>query len=472
MHRSFHFYFCQKKLNLRIGSLFSSTTEREVNLTVLFLLCQIHSITAKTVSSIMGNEASKEERQEKKIFQSPQVGEASDLYWACRSGDVDAVKQVLATTKYTDLNRLEPNGSTALHAASFFGHADIVRLLLQKRGVMRHRKNRHGSTAYEEAANDEIRQLFHRLGSNRFCEDSTNENERIFRLNDVENNNEDDENDEDNEAPDGWVGGAHGDDDVIGTIWIMKVMKTMFPSPILRSIYFYLENRQKGDSENLISFATFADELQALIKSSIPSDHPEFEKAYDLFFKYSKTKKAEHLLRLYTLETPFYRSLTPDNSGWMLCLCLFDAGCLRNRAFSGRSYRGLSMTEADLKAYQWALKRKGSILYTNTYCSTSVDETVAKEFMGSVCSEKVRVLMVFHFPEPCDAAIQLYAVSEKLPCISEYENEQEVLVLPGSIFHVVNITNDDAENLYTIYLENVLPKWNPKALRDACRDGK
>jgi ankyrin repeat protein len=97
----------------------------------------------------MGNGVSREEKQEKKILRSPNVGQASDLYRASRAGDADAVRQISATTSFNDLNHLEPNGSTALHAASFFGHPDVVRLLLQERGVMRHRKNRHGLTAYK-----------------------------------------------------------------------------------------------------------------------------------------------------------------------------------------------------------------------------------------------------------------------------------------------------------------------------------
>ncbi len=51
--------------------------------------------------------------------------------------------------------------STPLHAASFYGHKEIVQLLIEY-GCDRSQINGHGLTAYEEAANDEIRQLFKR----------------------------------------------------------------------------------------------------------------------------------------------------------------------------------------------------------------------------------------------------------------------------------------------------------------------
>ena len=123
---------------------------------------------------------------------------------SCREGDLDPVRELIASNAYVDINRLEPNGSRALHAASHFGHPEIARLLLHQHGVRRHRRNRHGLTAYEESANDEIRQIFHRsANSQRFSSDNTDEAEQLFTsVGDEEA--KDDEHDND-EAPDDWV---------------------------------------------------------------------------------------------------------------------------------------------------------------------------------------------------------------------------------------------------------------------------
>ncbi|CAF1337008.1 unnamed protein product [Didymodactylos carnosus] len=154
----------------------------------------------------MGNEQTKEEeKHETVVLRNPQVGEASPLYWACRGGDLDAVNEILSSTPFSDINRLEPNGSTALHAASFFGHTDVVRFLVQERGIIRHRKNRHGLTAYQEAPTKEIRRLFHRPSSvNRFVEENSDAPPQFIFTKD---NKEEDEGEEEEDSPDGWVQG-------------------------------------------------------------------------------------------------------------------------------------------------------------------------------------------------------------------------------------------------------------------------
>ncbi|CAF1049675.1 unnamed protein product [Didymodactylos carnosus] len=110
----------------------------------------------------MGNIQNTQRNKEERILEQPQQGEASEFYWACRDGDVGRVTQLLNSIPYDSFNRLELNGSTPLHAASYYGHSEVVRLLLHQRGCRREHLNRHGLTAYQEAQNDEIRQLFHR----------------------------------------------------------------------------------------------------------------------------------------------------------------------------------------------------------------------------------------------------------------------------------------------------------------------
>ncbi|UJR19606.1 hypothetical protein I4U23_022740 [Adineta vaga] len=83
----------------------------------------------------------------------------SDFYWACRNGDLDTVKKVLTNISLNDINRIETNGSTALHAASYYGRVDIVRILLQ-RGASTDIRNKFDKTAKEEASTDEVRALF------------------------------------------------------------------------------------------------------------------------------------------------------------------------------------------------------------------------------------------------------------------------------------------------------------------------
>jgi ankyrin repeat protein len=86
----------------------------------------------------------------------------SDFYWAYRDNKVDEVKKFLETLTQDEIDGVEPNGSTALHAAAYHGHAKIVRLLLD-RGADRAIQNKFECLPFDEAPSDEIRQLFLRI---------------------------------------------------------------------------------------------------------------------------------------------------------------------------------------------------------------------------------------------------------------------------------------------------------------------
>ncbi|CAF4808793.1 unnamed protein product [Rotaria sp. Silwood1] len=71
-----------------------------------------------------------------------------------------------------EVNRMEPNGSSALHVAAYRGHEKIVELLLQK-GASYSAVNKYNCTPLDEAKTDKIRQLIRRrMNQKRFVSDS------------------------------------------------------------------------------------------------------------------------------------------------------------------------------------------------------------------------------------------------------------------------------------------------------------
>ncbi|CAF1018046.1 unnamed protein product [Adineta ricciae] len=332
----------------------------------------------------MGNESSTNASRD-----TPRIGEASLLYWSCRNGDVQATRQILSTQHFSDMNQLEPNGSTALHAAAFFGHSQIVHLLLNEYGVIRHRKNRYGLTAYQEASTNQIRQLFQRPGYNRFC--SHDDVSSLFDT--TAPTNSQDHVPETKPSSD-WVD-IHRNmvDSYISYANFRRKFLTnpldQIPMKAACKLFFWQENTEK----------IMTRQLQAAIHGSIPTTHLEYRKARKLFLQYAKKKKLEPLLRLYSLETPFYKSLNRNNSDVLFMPLLLRLQSLEDRTFQGQSFRGLTMTNEDLKAYQWALHNKSSLIRTSSFCSTSLEEQVARQFIGpSIVTDKKRVLMVFNFP--------------------------------------------------------------------------
>jgi ankyrin repeat protein len=88
------------------------------------------------------------------------TGHTSDFYMACREGDLQKVNRLLKTMTVREVNKIEEaNNSTALHAASYFGHPYIVKRLLEV-GANVHTRNGHGLTAEQEARTEEIKKLF------------------------------------------------------------------------------------------------------------------------------------------------------------------------------------------------------------------------------------------------------------------------------------------------------------------------
>ncbi|CAF1059207.1 unnamed protein product [Adineta steineri] len=88
-----------------------------------------------------------------------EMTETSDFYNACAANDIPRIKFHLAHMSSNEINRVEPNGSTALHVACYHHNAGAVYLLLRF-GAIGSIKNRHGLTAFEETTSLRIKQLF------------------------------------------------------------------------------------------------------------------------------------------------------------------------------------------------------------------------------------------------------------------------------------------------------------------------
>ncbi|CAF3480297.1 unnamed protein product [Rotaria sp. Silwood2] len=411
----------------------------------------------------MGSSNSSEEKRDASILCDPKQGEASELYWACRAGDLDTVKKIFHSTPFVDINRLEPNGSTALHAASFFGHVDVLRFLLHEKNIVQHKRNRYGMTAYEEAPNDQIRVLFHRPADNqRFCTSEDTKKSLIMPLDEIsEDIDEPHPNEETETIPDDWVVGSKSDGDMRLEIFLKYMLAVgMTSNANRRFIKLICRLITKTDM-----YFVFSSLLQSFIDTKITKNGPHYDIASLYVEKYRTTKRIENLLTLYTLECPFYKSLGyGDETALLYMPIIWQLHKLQHRAFTGRSYRGLTMTQKDFRAYQWAEENHERSITIQSFCSTSVVEKVALKFSGvgngqTSISDRVHVLMAMDFRIACPTAIRLYKISKNTECLSAYEEELEVLVLPGTIFRVTSI--EMMNSVYVIYLENILAKWDP-----------
>ncbi|CAF3595346.1 unnamed protein product [Rotaria socialis] len=404
-------------------------------------------------------------------------GEVSAFYWACRNGDIELAKAMAPDIPYDQLNRLEPNGSTPLHAASFFSHADVVELLLHEYGVPRNYVNQYGLTAYEEAQTERVKRLFWRV-SNRFCDPQENVTDTFdilaVKADEIENNrsifNTEDEHEEDTkEAPEQsiWLQ-SYQAKDIKEEIYYYRKGKALIQSSIARFIMrqgpkFCPHCKQNKEVMNeFISYfddATFrVNKLKAIVYECVPPTDKYYNRCHQLLTEYSEKGNVEALLTLYTLETEFYKKIANacQAISWSIYITLPS---LEQRFFKGTSYRGLKMSKEEINQYRWALKNSESLIKTKTFSSTSIKRDTAEGFAVGSDSDRFSVLIILEFPEVSDMAINLGKIEkQKLQCIAEFEEEQEVLILPQTFFRVKNIEFNTEKDQHEIHLQNILVK--------------
>jgi ankyrin repeat protein len=77
-------------------------------------------------------------------------GASLTLFEACAAGEFDRVERLV--TSEPDVNRFSPDGWTPLHLAAFFGHANLVELLLARGAdVAARSRNANGNTPLHAA---------------------------------------------------------------------------------------------------------------------------------------------------------------------------------------------------------------------------------------------------------------------------------------------------------------------------------
>jgi hypothetical protein len=247
------------------------------------------------------------------------------------------------------------------------------------------------------------------------------------------------------ETPDGWVDGYQGIETQERDNIISKIIRAQMMRYCIRKL-------QVIDAKW---------DVQVLIRNTMKVEMGHtMETVNDLFQKFKITDNVDYLIHAYTLDSPFYRALQNREDSFVI-LIYKNISVLKDRAFQGKSYRGLSMTEKDIEAYRWAQRRKNSIIEIRTMSSTSIDLTIANAFCPrDLPSPQSRsVICIYHFPIECQTALKLYEIPEKkLPSISSFPVENEVLLLPGTLFEVERVYETD--DTYRIELSNIQVPFN------------
>jgi hypothetical protein len=161
------------------------------------------------------------------------------------------------------------------------------------------------------------------------------------------------------------------------------------------------------------------------------------------------------LIHLYTLND-LYETIREHVSAYTKLVYL-NLSSLSERAYQGICYRGLGIPLYDVRRYYYALKTPNHVVETRNFSSTSKNKSASllySCFGAPRLDNLYSILIVFEFVTPCKTAINLSRISEHLPPLSQFRDEDEVLLLPYTLFKVVKVTEPTETEPFSIYLQN------------------
>ena len=330
----------------------------------------------------------------------------SDFYLACRNNRVEEVTRFLKQMMLNEVDRMEANGSTALHAASYHGHYEIVKLLLEA-GADRAIRNKYNNLPFDEAKNDDIKNLFLRVpNANRLVSDTGNIEWEFI--------------DEDAQST------ALEERHIIKSLYENKTGTTSISQMFEKIKNNYI-------SKNLASFKNIT-HIKRFFENATQEQDPQW------------------IIKAYTAETDFYRILNQEiacgasqfqyERRYIIALLSYHH-ILNSLAYTGISYRAVQMNNDYLKNYQVESK-----YMTKSFISSAVDRKITEYFLITQESAlkdnreraitkldgtliKTWVICIYH--------IKHHRTALNIEEISQYANEGEILIMPYTVFKIRQI---------------------------------
>lgn len=310
----------------------------------------------------------------------------SEFYFACRGNQLDTVRQLLTELSLEQLDRMEPNGSTALHAACFHKHPQTVALLLE-RGFTRRVRNKYGNTPYEEAETDELKQLF--LRSN--------------------------------------VASRFGGDFGLGSEKLTWMIIDGNEQNVLH------ERPADTYHGNRLEYGTFhADRLLQQLGESMP----KLDVVRRLLRRAIEEKDCERLIQAFTTDTDFSQRinahlLSPRDTGAktngmseFVDTIFFNQKLHKKHQYLGKCYRSVKLNAlCDLDFY-----KRDTKMVNRTYLSATKDPLLAKSYVSE-----------FPYVALLSFEIRQSSTCLDIESLSEFPHEKEVLIMNNSIFRVMQV---------------------------------
>jgi hypothetical protein len=340
-----------------------------------------------------------------RINEAPPPPKCSDFYLACRNNKIREVKRMLETISQDEKDQLEPNGSTALHAAAYHGHVDIVRLLLES-GADRSVQNKFQCLPFDEASTEEVKKLFLRIpNANRLIMDTGAIEWELVSGDALEN--------------------AALERNAIKNIYSNTTGTTPIQKMFEKIQKNYIEKRLANtDKINIIKHF--------------------FEKA-------TKEQDPIWIIKAYTAETDFYNVLNAEiatgasmyqNERKFIIALLSYHPSLDKLSYIGTSYRVMKVSDYEIQKYEI-----NQLSMAKSFLSSSISEQVAVWYLCRQESAQENKGTKTRFNRDgklikswvmCKYQIKHPRTALHIENSSQYPVEGEVLIMPYTVFKINN----------------------------------
>ncbi|UJR11354.1 hypothetical protein I4U23_015535 [Adineta vaga] len=322
---------------------------------------------------------------------------ASTLYEACRTGDIHTVQQLLPTLSINEINQIESNGSTCLHAAASCNHPQVVKVLLNS-GAIRSIIDKDGHTAMHVAATEEIKNLFPRASDaiqQRLAISITPE--QTFEWISVDN-------------------GHYG--------WWYK--NRVVNEDVTLAVVRIMEDARFADAANKDTMDYFLNKAR-------------------------RTQDPKWLIQAYTAETGLYQiinkafaqtltnreSFNAKNDFRAFAGVLSRHNALKQYRYTGKCYRGMKLSDEDFQK-NYKLDQQ---LLIKPFMSTSKSRAIAEQFATFSRDDTRPLSVLFIYTVPKYTLQFDDNVALDISPISEYPHEEEVLILPYTSLEIQAINH-------------------------------
>ena len=393
-----------------------------------------------------------------RVIERKQVTNTKTLLEACQSGDLERVTILLQTATLTDINKADwTTGDTPLHLATSYGHMEIIRLLLDH-GATRNILNYQKKIPIHYATTHDMKKLFKRATNSDLIRFVTNDSHRgnYEEIQWLQNSLD---------ATQFYIEFESGMS-YSGEWDINQTIESLYKASELRNSYdlkliwhFFEQAHVKTDTRYFIRAYTVQSQFSMILNEKLAQ---------------RCSKRTNNHRENEQMQTLVQNTMTMFNQGFAMTQALMTAKLQADNheitdwvhrymgsihtlifqpifPFTGVTYRGMLINKEKLLYYA----ENRFYLCNKTLTSTSKNYKIAKRALEKLSPSPGEIAVICTYT--IDSFTSFKAID--IHTISEYPDEEEVLLFPGIPFEICKVDINPKMNMVEIELVPTLSNF-------------